>query len=301
MSKQDLCEKAFRIAVRKLISEAGKKALAPVSLERGSKLFNDMKTLALKGADVNALGKAVREAIRQLKIGDRADQKFADNLRAYQGSIKSGHSKWVIAELAFAEWQNRRKANPVVEDPVSHVPDPNDAHEVSDHKGRGFTEGKKTRMEQLYEAIADFAAQNGREAFSVLDDMMAVAEKEVLPVQVSGQLDGACDDLEGELPANVVCMTSTNLDDSSFKHNDVRINNPLYDPAGKKQVDPQDFYGDAFMNSKFPFVHGDHFIVDPRYNEVGDTQVDPLQYYGESIKKSAYLKLFSEQIVKGKK
>lgn len=267
MKNKDLVEKALRIAVRKmLVKEASVKAQTPVSMELGTKLFNDLKQHALKGS-LKMVTPAVREAIRQLKNGDRADQKFADNLRAYQGSVKSGHPKWVIAELAFAEWQHRRKINPVVAT-TGTIP-----------------ESKKTQLEKMYENIVEFAAQNGREPFSVLDDMMAVAEKETLPVQIGGQEPLIAPG--GPTPVEIAC-------DSGFDHGDVRINNPLYDPAGKEEVHPPTFYGDSFMNSKFPFAHGDHFIVDPRYNETGEQEVDPLEYYGDSIKGSAYMSVFKK-------
>lgn len=290
MKNSKFIENSIRVAVRKLLSEA--KVTSPVPLEVGIKLFNDMKATAVKGNVANDLMKVSKLAIKRLKDGDRADQKFADNLRAYVASIRSGRSQWVIAELAFAEWERRRRANPVVQAP-SQPDGPTSS---------GIGETRKTELESIYESVVDFASRSGREPFEVLDDMMAVAEKQALPdhpggqetapVKVSSVVTGACDSCGAEPGCNIDCVTC--MDVGGFEHNDIRINNPLYDPAGKTEVDPNDCYGDAFMKSSFPFVHGDHFIVDPRYNETGDCAVDPVKYYGDSLKRSAYASVFKE-------
>jgi hypothetical protein len=103
-------EDAVRLAIRQRLNEA---VQVPVSVEAGTALHEAMKS-AMVSRDDKTLVQATRQAIRSFKMGDRADQKLAQNLRAFQGSIKSGRSNWPIAELAFAEWMNKRRMNPVV-------------------------------------------------------------------------------------------------------------------------------------------------------------------------------------------
>lgn len=268
---QQLVEKAIREHVRSLLNEG---LVVPVALEQGTSFYNNLKKSSVDG-DTKSLLNSVRLAIRSLKNGDRADQKFADNLRAYQASVKSKtHPDWRIVELGFAEWVNRRKINPVVVTNESTKPSSEHDH-------------KKTELERIYENLESFARRNNVNVFEVLDNMMVVAEKEVSldPTSIPEIALDPSFQPNNEFPG-----------DWGFEHNGVKVTNPLYDPAGKTEVNPCEFYGDSFLNSKFPFQHGDMMIVDPRYNETGDLEVDPESHYGDAYRSSDYFKVLNKKL-----
>lgn len=249
-----LTEKAIREHVRSLLDEGVKN---PVSLEQGTGLYNEMKS-AMIGSDPGQLSQVVRMAIRAFKFGDKADEKLAQNLRAFQGSVKSGkHPDWRIVELAYAEWNQRRKTNPVVVEAKQIEP-------------------KKTDLETIYENIENFARRNNRNVFEVLDNMMDYCEKEV-----SDSSPSSFDLIKDK--------------DVGFDFEGNTIYNPLYDPAGKTEVCPYTFYGDNFMNSKFPFEFNNMYIVDPRYNETGEQEVEPETYYGDAYKSSGFFNLLTKK------
>jgi len=137
---------------------------------------------------------------------------------------------------------------------------------------------KKTELETIYENLESFARRNNTKVFDVLDEMLSYTERQVSVEPTSKQETNTGFHPPGEW---------------GFDHEGSHVTNPLVDLNGN-DCDPVEFYGDSFLNSRFPFVHGDVMIVDPRYNETGELEVEPSSYYGNAYKESDYLRAFNE-------